>query len=267
MSTISCVSLSGGMGKTTTCYLLSLILGQLGYKVLLLDCDPQSSLTFYIGVEFEDDDPTLLEVITKEVEIEDAIYKSQFENVWIIPSDDGLNNAQQYLATSGTGATILNKRLKSVRDRFDFILIDSPPQRSQISLSAIGASDKIVIPFGTSSKGVNSVLRSLELIWVQIENDVFEGEILGLLPFFDAWFGLNQSKVCRESIQTVKDILIQETRTRLQNILIFPSARQSEQYKKAMDLSTTPRQLNYEELNYPFEYIIDLLTDTKNKYD
>lgn len=267
MSTISCVSLSGGMGKTTTCYLLSLILGQLGYKVLLLDCDPQSSLTFYIGVEFEDDDPTLLEVITKEVEIEDAIYKSQFENVWIIPSDDGLNNAQQYLATSGTGATILNKRLKSVRDRFDFILIDSPPQRSQISLSTIGASDKIVIPFGTSSKGVNSVLRSLELIWVQIENDVFEGEILGLLPFFDAWFGLNQSKVCRESIQTVKDILTQETRTRLQNILIFPSARQSEQYKKAMDLSTTPRQLNYEELNYPFEYIIDLLTDTKNKYD
>ena len=63
MAIISSISLSGGMGKTTTCYLLSVILGKLGHKVLLLDCDPQSSLTFYSGVEFEEDDPTLLEVI------------------------------------------------------------------------------------------------------------------------------------------------------------------------------------------------------------
>lgn len=267
MSIISSISLSGGMGKTTTCYLLSVILGQLGYKILLLDCDPQSSLTFYSGVEFEDDDPTLLEVLDKTVNINDAIYQSQFNNVFIIPSDDGLDNAQQYLATSGTGATILRKRLKSVRDEFDFIIIDSPPQRSQISLTVIGASDQIIIPFETTSKGATSVLKSLHLIESQIENDVFEGQVLGLIPFFDAWFGFRQSTDSKQSIDTVFNILTEDLTEELTNIPIFPSARQSEQYKKAINHGKTPRDLNYPDLNYPFEYVIDVLTNTKNQYE
>lgn len=267
MSIISSISLSGGMGKTTTCYLLSVILGQLGYRVLLLDCDPQSSLTFYSGVEFEDDDPTLLEVINKSVDINDAIYQSQFDNVFIIPSDDGLDNAQQYLATSGTGATILRKRLQAVRDQFDFIIIDSPPQRSQISLTVIGASDQILIPFETTSKGATSVLKSLNLIESQLDNDVFEGQVLGLIPFFDAWFGLSQSTDSKQSIDTVSSILNEDLAEELNNIQIFPSARQSEQYKKAINHGKTPRDLAYSHLNYPFEYIIDVLTNTKNQYE
>lgn len=267
MAIISSISLSGGMGKTTTCYLLSVILGKLGHKTLLLDCDPQSSLTFYSGVEFEEDDPTLLEVINKTVSTSDAIYESQFENVWIIPSDDGLDNAQQYLATSGTGATILKKRLKSLKDDFDFIIIDSPPQRSQISLAVIGASDKIIIPFETTSKGANSVLKSLSLIETQIENDVFEGQILGLVPFFDAWFGLSQSTDSKQSIDTVKNILSEDIAEALSDIPVFPSARQSEQYKKAINQGKTPRDLKRPDLNYPFEYIIDMLTNSKNSYD
>ena len=79
MAIISSISLSGGMGKTTTCYLLSVILGKLGHKILLLDCDPQSSLTFYSGVEFEEDDPTLLEVINKTVSTNLAFALSECE--------------------------------------------------------------------------------------------------------------------------------------------------------------------------------------------
>ena len=153
--------------------------------------------------------------------------------------------------------------MKSLKDDFDFIIIDSPPQRSQISLAVIGASDKILIPFETTSKGANSVLKSLSLI----ENDVFEGQILGLVPFFDAWFGLSQSTDSKQSIDTVKSILSEDITESLSDIPVFPSARQSEQYKKAINQGKTPRELKRPDLNYPFEYIIDMLTNSKNSYD
>ena len=257
------MSLSGGMGKTTCSFFLSLYLGQLGYKVLLVDGDPQSNLTFYTSTTIDPNNPTLLEVIQKLVKIEDGIYETKYQNLWIVPSDDALDNAQEYLAKSGMGAVILRKRLAGVKDLFDFCIIDSPPQRSQISLTTIGASDSILIPAEVSSKGVNSVCRTLDLIAEQAEIDAFEGKIMGILPFRDRWIGHTQTLKSRESIETIKLFLSEEERFDC-SIEVLPSIIESEQTKKAMDLGQSLNELGYPKLEYPFEYIASSLTSNSS---
>ena len=262
MRIISCLSLSGGMGKTTCSFFLGMYLSKMGYKVLLIDSDPQSNLSFYSSVSVESDEPTLLEVLKKEVEIEDGIYETKYSNLWIIPSDDALNQAQEYLSNSGMGAVVLRKRLSKVSDLFDLCIVDSPPQRSQISLTVSGAADVLVIPAEVSSKGINSVCRTLDLVEEQIEIEAFKGKILGILPFRDRWVGIRQTKKSRESIETIKVLLEEESRPVLQGIKVLPSIIESEQFKKAMDLGMTLAELGHEDLEYPFKYISEQLSPT-----
>ncbi|MHC5717990.1 MAG: ParA family protein, partial [Nostoc sp.] len=157
MLTLTCASLSGGQGKTTVAILLGRMLAQTGQRVLMIDADPQANLTFYLGHEVQQNQPTLLEVIKKQINTEDGIYEIG-ENLWLIPADDGLDNAQEFLSGSGMGAIVLSKRLKEVSDLFQYCIVDAPPQRSQICLTSLGAADHIIIPVEASSKGVNSLI-------------------------------------------------------------------------------------------------------------
>jgi chromosome partitioning protein len=101
--TITAASLAGGQGKTTSCFFLARALAERGYKVLLTDADPQSSLTLYLGHEVEANQPTLLEVLKKQVAVEDVIYESNYQNLWLIPSDEGLETIQDYLSSTAMG--------------------------------------------------------------------------------------------------------------------------------------------------------------------
>lgn len=250
MLTISSVSLSGGQGKTTTSLFLGKILARLGKKVLMIDADPQSSLTFYLGHEVQADQPTLLEVIKKQVTVEDAIYEVS-DNLWLIPSDDALDNAQDFLSSSGMGAVVLKKRLATVKDLFSCCIIDSPPQRSQICLTTIGAAQRVIIPAEASSKGLGSLIRTLELMTELTEIDAFQGSVLGILPFRDRWTGRTQTNQSRKSIEGMREVA--------ENIPILPSILESEQYKKALDLGKTLTDLKHPDLEYPFDSIINLL--------
>lgn len=259
MLVISCLSLSGGMGKTTCSFFLGLHLSKLGHKVLLVDSDPQSNLSFYTSTTIEADDPTLLEVLRKQVEVEDGIYETKYQNLWIIPSDDALNKAQEYLSGCGMGAVVLKKRLLQVQDLFDFCIIDSPPQRSQISLTVAGATNLLLVPAEVSSKGINSMMRTLDLIAQQSEIDAFDGKVLGILPFRERWVGRTLTTKSRESIETIKLLLKEEERTNLTNIPVLPSILESEQFKKAIDTGATLKEIGHPNLEYPFEYLAGLL--------
>lgn len=154
MKILACLSLAGGQGKTTTVVLLSKHLAAAGYTVLVVDGDPQSNLTTFLGHEVAPNEPTLLEVVKASVQLEDAIYATEIPNLYLIPSDDGLDNAQEYLSTTGMGAMVLGKRLSPGQGTFDICLIDSPPQRSQICKSIIGAAERIIIPAKRPSKAL-----------------------------------------------------------------------------------------------------------------
>ena len=220
----------------------------------MIDADPQSSLTFYLGHEVQPNQPTLLEVLKKLVPIEDGIYEVQ-ENLWLIPSDDALDNAQDYLSGSGMGAIVLGKRLKEVADLFQFCIIDAPPQRSQICLTTVGAADYVLIPAEASSKGVNSLIRTLDLIQELKDMDAFEGSILGVLPFRDRWTGRTQANQSKKSIETMREIA--------GKMAILPSVLESEQFKKAIDQGKLLKDLGYPNLEHPFQQIVQLLISKK----
>lgn len=256
------MSLSGGMGKTTCSFFLGLHLSKLGYKVLMVDSDPQSNLTFYLSIGVEADEPTLLEVLRKQIEVEEGIYATKYSNLWIIPSDDALNQAQEYLSNSGMGAVVMKKRLAEVSQMFDFCIIDSPPQRSQISLTVLGATDRLLIPAEVSSKGINSICRTLDLVDEQVEIEAFAGKILGILPFRERWVGIRQTRKSKESLETIRLFLEEESRPALKGIEILPSLIESEQFKKAMDSGKTLGELGHEDLEYPFQQISKLLSSS-----
>ena len=152
MQSCAFTSLSGGQGKTSATFFTSLLLARQGKKVLCIDADPQFNLTFYLEHEIQEREPTLLEVLTGQVNCEDGIYPTKHENLFLIPSDRGLFKVSDYLSNSGCGAFILRLRLKQVSQLFDYVLIDVQPSRSQICLTAVGASDRIFIPAEANTK-------------------------------------------------------------------------------------------------------------------
>jgi chromosome partitioning protein len=253
MITITCSSLSGGMGKTTLAYTLGRKLTEHGYKVLWVDADPQASLTFYSGHDIQPNEPTLLEVLRKNVAVEDGIYELAFENLWIIPADDALDKVQDHLATSGMGAVLMGKRLAPIQKLFDLCIIDAPPQRSQLCLTALGAANLVLIPAEASSKGVNSLERTLALISEMREVGAFNGNVLGVVPFRDRWFGNNQSSRSRDAITLMEQIGGGNP--------ILPSILESEQFKKALDTGILPTQLGHPQLEHSFNTIISLLEE------
>lgn len=250
MKTISVCSLSGGQGKTTTSLLLGRFLAEAGHTVCLIDADPQHSLTLFTYGEIEDHDPSLFEFIKGQGDPLDCIYPIKSNaNLFIIPSDDTLDGAQNYLAQTGVGATLLKKRLHILEDKFEYCIIDSPPQRSQLVLSVFGAADHLLIPAEATIKGFASSARTLDLFEQQNDIGATQATLLGLIPFRDRWVGLNQTKESQLACDAMREEVGAEW--------VLPPILESEQYKKSVAHGV---ELS-EKYAYPFQQIISRLND------
>lgn len=249
MLIITISSLSGGQGKTTSAFFLVRLLEPLG-KVLAIDLDPQSNLTFFLGHDVELDDPTALELVTGAVEPLDCVYKANWDNLYLVPSDDGLSKAQDYLANSGMGAAVLRSRLSKLKEHFNYCVIDAPPARSQLAMTALGAAHDVLIPAEALTKGVNSLVRTLELIENLSQLGALQGRVLGVIPFRDRWVGANQTAKSKAAVAAMKQIAEES------NTEVFPSILESEKYKQALDLGQTLSELGYPDLELPFKTVI-----------
>jgi chromosome partitioning protein len=257
-TTITICSLSGGQGKTTTVFYLGLFLAK-KQKILICDLDPQANLTFFLGYDVQPTDPSAYELLTGESLVKDCIYWShKNHNVHLIPSDNGLAKAQEYLAASGMSALILKSRLAPLQSDFDFILIDSPPARTQLALTAIGAADYLLIPVETHAKGINSLLRTLELVdglnALQPQEKI---KVLGIVPFRDKWIGRNQQQQSKDAIAAIREIAIER------KVLVFPSILESERYKQGIDKGILLDELGYPDLLHPFQNMEIALCQTQ----
>jgi len=251
MKTCSCISLSGGQGKTTTVFFTALLLARMGFKVLAIDADPQANLTFYLNHEVQPSQPSLLEVLKGDVTTEDGIYATSHENLFVIPADRGLFKVSEFLSTSGTGAFILKLRLKSVASLFDYALIDIQPSRSQLCLTAVGASDYVLIPVEANVKGTNSLLDTLSFLSEQEKLMAFTGQVLGIVPFRDRWVGNTQTLEGKQNIEAMKEFA--------PHLPILPSIRESEKFKNAIRRGKLLSDLGQNDLQYPFEKIVEAL--------
>jgi chromosome partitioning protein len=252
MQTCSCISLSGGQGKTTSIFFTALLLAQQGKKVLAIDSDPQANLTFYLNHEVQSNQPSLFEVLTGAVKIEDGIYPTSYENLFLIPADRGLFKVSDFLSSSGTGAFILKLRLKAIADLFDYVLIDVQPSRSQLCLTSVGASDYVLIPVEANVKGMNSLIDTLYFLNEQANLMAFTGQVLGIIPFRDRWVGNTQTLEGRQNIEAMREFAA--------DIPILPSIRESEKFKSAIRQGKLLSDLGQSDLQYPFEEIIKKLS-------
>ena len=143
---ISFANQKGGVGKTTSAINIAAALGVLGYKVLMIDLDPQGNATSGVGIAKKTLKSTVYDVLTSDASVESVMIKTQFDNLWLLPTQTTLARAEYVLGETEEGEYVLKKKLAEVKDRFDYVIIDCPPSLGMLTVNAATASDGIIIP-------------------------------------------------------------------------------------------------------------------------
>lgn len=183
---ISISNQKGGVGKTTSSINLSAILAAEGYKVLLIDIDPQGNAGSGIGIEINQLEKTIYEVLIGECSAQEAVLKTDIENLSIIPSNINLSGAEIDLMTLEGKEFQLKNSLTELRKRFDFILIDCPPSLGVLTINALSASDSVLITLQTeyfALEGLSQLMKIISLVQNNLNSSL---ELEGvLLTMFD----------------------------------------------------------------------------------
>jgi chromosome partitioning protein len=183
-SVIAIVNQKGGVGKTTSTVNLSAALAKSGFKTLLIDLDPQAHSVEHLGIKASQNQ-TILEVLQQTISVESAVIASYLPNLWVLPSNLKLGQFNQY---SPTGKQFALKECLSsdFRSKFDFILIDCQPSLSLLTLNALTASDKVLLPVQAeflALDGLTQLIVTLKEIQTKLHPRL---QVLGvLLTMFD----------------------------------------------------------------------------------
>ncbi len=176
----------GGVGKTTTSINLSAYLGDSKKKTLLIDCDPQGNTSSGIGIDKENCEESIYNVLVNGEKIKENIKETQYKNLDIIPSNVDLAGAEIELVSMKNREFLLKSAIKEIKEEYDFILIDCPPSLGLLTLNAFAAADSVIIPIQCeyyALEGLGQLTKTISTIRQNINSDI---EIEGiLLTMFD----------------------------------------------------------------------------------
>ncbi len=157
----------GGVGKTTSCVNLAAQIANKGKKVLLVDMDPQGNATSGLGISKAKIRKTVYEVIIGQCDIKDALLKTSFKNLWIVPATIELAGAELELHELDESLDFAKIAFDSVKDDFDYIFIDCPPSLGMLTVKALSVSDGVVIPMQCefySLEGMSQLFNTIKKI-------------------------------------------------------------------------------------------------------
>ena len=182
MKVISITNQKGGVGKTTSAINISFYLAKMGYKVLIVDFDPQGNATSGLGVDKNSLGLTMSDVISGLVALKDVILETEFHKLKLAPSTPILANTEIELANVRGRFSRLREALKTVSDEFDYVILDCPPSLSLLTVNSFIASDFLILPVQAefyAMEGLGQLLESMKLVKKGMNPNI---ELLGVLP-------------------------------------------------------------------------------------
>ena len=179
---ISIANQKGGVGKTTTTVNLSASLAKIGFKVLVVDIDPQGNATSGLGIDKYGLEANLYDVFAGVFNLSSVIVGTELPSLWVAPANMDLVGAELELANREGRELVLKRELGKLREQFDFILIDCPPSLGMLTLNALVASDGILVPLQCeyyALEGISALMQSVELAKKQLNQKLeLEGVVL-----------------------------------------------------------------------------------------
>jgi len=190
---IAVVNQKGGVGKSTTAVNLGAYLAAAGRRVLLIDIDPQGNASSGVGVEKARLERCVYDVLMEECELDDIILPTEVPGLDVAPATIELAGAEIELVAALSREFRLQRAIKPVKDRYDYILIDSPPSLGLLTLNGMTAADGILIPIQCeyyALEGLSQLMKTVEMVRHHLNPDL---EVDGvLLTMYDARTNLSQ---------------------------------------------------------------------------
>ncbi|EAD9553145.1 ParA family protein [Listeria monocytogenes] len=182
---IALANQKGGVGKTTSSVNLSSSLAFLGKKVLLVDIDPQGNASSGVGVNKGEIEHCIYDVLVDDVAIQDVLQKTDLDNLNVIPATIQLAGAEVELVPAISREIRLKKAIDSIRDDYDYVIIDCPPSLGLLTLNALTAADYVLIPVQCeyyALEGLSQLLNTIRIVQKHLNEDLqIEGVLLTML--------------------------------------------------------------------------------------
>ena len=200
---IAVANQKGGVGKTTTTINLSSSLVELGKRVLTIDMDPQGNTTSGLGIDKNEVDATVYELILDEASIDEAVTASIMEGLDVIASNINLSGAEVELISIENKEFLLKNKIEAIKDNYDFILIDCPPSLNLLTINAMTTADSILVPIQCeyyALEGLSQLIHTIDLIKDRLNPDL---EIEGVVfTMFDS-----RTNLSLQVVENVKENL------------------------------------------------------------